>query len=108
MVRSCPQLLYCLRFYRGDEKIKGFVFDLITPSENGEPKVSKNHMGLSAPVPRGRNSKMKKLCKKDPRDPRAGPEEAGQSQDWSQQEKYDGDIFLENNYKKHLCRHANK
>jgi chromodomain-helicase-DNA-binding protein 7 len=28
--------------------------------------------------------------------------------DWSRHEKYDGDIFLENNYKKHLSRHANK
>lgn len=28
--------------------------------------------------------------------------------DWSRHEKYDGDIFLESTYKKHLGRHANK
>lgn len=27
---------------------------------------------------------------------------------WSKNEKYDGEIFLESNYKKHLGRHANK
>lgn len=27
---------------------------------------------------------------------------------WSNAEKYDGDIFLESNYRKHLSRHANK
>jgi chromodomain-helicase-DNA-binding protein 7 len=28
--------------------------------------------------------------------------------DWSRHEKYDSDIFLESNYKKHLIKHANK
>lgn len=32
------QLLYCLRFYRGDEKIRTFIWELITPQENGELK----------------------------------------------------------------------
>lgn len=27
---------------------------------------------------------------------------------WSRNDKYDGDLFLESNYKKHLARHANK
>ncbi|XP_078064343.1 chromodomain-helicase-DNA-binding protein 8-like, partial [Mustelus asterias] len=50
-------LVYCLLHYRGDEKIKGFIWDLITPTENGQTKELQNHSGLSAPVPRGRKGK---------------------------------------------------
>ncbi|KAG8231203.1 hypothetical protein J437_LFUL010900 [Ladona fulva] len=56
---------------------------------------------LSAPVPRGRKGKKKM---KEARMLNAMME----VNDWSRNEKYDGDIFLENNYKKHLTRHANK
>lgn len=52
------QLLYCLQVYRGDEKIKNFIWDLITPTESGEAsKISRNHSGLHNLVPRGRNAK---------------------------------------------------
>lgn len=27
---------------------------------------------------------------------------------WSRNNKYDGDLFLDSNYRKHLSRHANK
>ena len=51
-------LLFCLNMYRGDEKIKSFIWDLITPAEHGgSEKVGKNHSGLSGPVPRGRKGK---------------------------------------------------
>lgn len=54
------QLLYCLQVYRGDEKIKNFIWDLITPGETGEVnKISRNHSGLHNLVPRGRNAKGK-------------------------------------------------
>lgn len=54
------QLLYCLQVYRGDEKIKNFIWDLITPTESGEEnKISRNHSGLHNLVPRGRNAKGK-------------------------------------------------
>ena len=65
--------------------------------------------GLNTPVPRGR--KNKKHMKKDMRDARAYGhmhQDHHEFHDWSRHEKYDGDIFLENNYKKHLSRHANK
>jgi chromodomain-helicase-DNA-binding protein 7 len=45
---------------------------------------------------RGRKSKKKPVGAEDT------------SQDWSRDEKYDGDIFLEGSYKKHLLRHSNK
>lgn len=50
VVRTCTvnfffQLLFCLRYYRGDDKIRSFIWDLITPSENGEARLPRNHMG---------------------------------------------------------------
>lgn len=44
--------------YKGDEKIKTFIWDLITPTEDGEvQKISRDHSGLHNLVPRGRNAK---------------------------------------------------
>ena len=57
-------MLYCLQVYKGDEKIKNFIWDLITPTEDGEiQKISRDHSGLHNLVPRGRNAKgmVKKL-----------------------------------------------
>lgn len=38
-------LVYCLMHYRGDENIKGFIWDLISPVENGKAKELQNHSG---------------------------------------------------------------
>lgn len=55
---ASSQLLYCLQVYRGDEKIKNFIWDLISPNESGEANIiSRNHSGLHNLVPRGRNAK---------------------------------------------------
>lgn len=44
----CRALLaYCLLHYRGDENIKSFIWDLITPSEDGTTKTLTNHSGES-------------------------------------------------------------
>ncbi|XP_036340293.1 chromodomain-helicase-DNA-binding protein 8-like [Rhagoletis pomonella] len=59
-VADCARiiLLYCLQVYKGDEKIKNFIWDLITPTEDGEvQKISRDHSGLHNLVPRGRNAK---------------------------------------------------
>ncbi|XP_072357655.1 chromodomain-helicase-DNA-binding protein 8-like isoform X4 [Scyliorhinus torazame] len=91
-------LVYCLLHYRGDEKIKGFIWDLITPTENGKTKELQNHSGLSAPVPRGRKGKKIK----------------NQSSSFDVQKavwirKYNPDILLhDDSYKKHLKHHCNK
>lgn len=108
-VEDCARviLLYCLRFYRGDEKIRTFVWDLIVPLENGE-KIKTLVMHNTT----GRNSrqKQKKGRTRECRETRGSSGNNGQTDPnhWSNAEKYDGDIFLENNYKKHLSRHANK
>lgn len=52
------QLLFCLSVYKGDEKIKTFIWDLISPNTSGEANIiSRNHSGLHNLVPRGRNAK---------------------------------------------------
>lgn len=110
-VEDCSRviILYCLRFFRGDEKIRGFIWDLITPLENGE-KI-KTMSGNQAS--NGNKNKQKK--KSRVRETRGSSSSSSNNNilpidpsHWSNSEKYDGDIFLESTYKKHLGRHANK
>lgn len=113
-VEDCARviLLYCLRYYRGDEKIRTFIWDLITPLENGE-KIKTITIAQA-----NRNSRQKKKstrvrdvvsrdtrCRTDGGVVNEGPSDPNH---WSHAEKYDGDIFLESTYKKHLSRHATK
>lgn len=102
-VQDCARmvLLYCIKFYKGDDKIKGFIFDLIAPTIDGETRVHRNHIGLSAPVPRGRKGK-KKL--------REAKLVASliEGSDWAKDDKYDPEIHLDQAYSRHLTRHANK
>lgn len=42
----CRALLaYCVRHYRGDDKIKSFIWDLITPTKDGHNQALHNHSG---------------------------------------------------------------
>ncbi|XP_063529219.1 chromodomain-helicase-DNA-binding protein 7-like [Cydia strobilella] len=108
VIEDCARIivLYCLRHYKGDEKIRNFIWDLIEPCENGEVTISRNHSGLHNPVPRGRNAKKKNRPKDLPK-----PNDVPRWEDpnhWSSIEKYDCEAYLESSYKKHLFRHANK
>ncbi|KAA8593596.1 hypothetical protein FQN60_009712, partial [Etheostoma spectabile] len=38
-------LVYCLRHYKGDDKIKSFIWDLITPTKEGRDQALLNHSG---------------------------------------------------------------
>ncbi|CAD0196208.1 unnamed protein product [Chrysodeixis includens] len=108
VIEDCARIivLYCLRHYKGDEKIRNFIWDLIEPCENGEVTISRNHSGLHNPVPRGRNAKKKNRPKDLPKSNDLQKWE--DTSHWSSTEKYDCDLYLENSYKKHLFRHANK
>uniref|UniRef100_A0A672UUM7 Chromodomain helicase DNA binding protein 8 n=1 Tax=Strigops habroptila TaxID=2489341 RepID=A0A672UUM7_STRHB len=90
-------LVYCLLHYRGDETIKSFIWDLISPLENGKTKELQNHSGLSIPVPRGRKGKKVKVQS---------------SLDVHQAEwirKYNPEnLFQDESYKKHLKHQCNK
>ncbi|XP_054656461.1 chromodomain-helicase-DNA-binding protein 7 isoform X2 [Dunckerocampus dactyliophorus] len=95
----CRALLaYCLLHYRGDENIKSFIWDLITPSQDGTTKTLTNHSGLSTPVPRGRKGKKGKATAPAPQTPRA---------DWLASCNPDH-LLQEDSYKRHLKHHCNK
>ncbi|KPI93852.1 Chromodomain-helicase-DNA-binding protein 7 [Papilio xuthus] len=108
VIEDCARIivLYCLRHYKGAEKIRNFIWDLIEPCENGEVTISRNHSGLHNPVPRGRNAKKKNRLKEVPK-----LNDLQKWEDpchWSSTDKYDCEAYLESSYKKHLFRHANK
>uniref|UniRef100_A0A672R4L7 Chromodomain-helicase-DNA-binding protein 8 n=1 Tax=Sinocyclocheilus grahami TaxID=75366 RepID=A0A672R4L7_SINGR len=101
-------LVFCLIHYRGDENIKSFIWELITPPENGrEPQALLNHsvlimvlsfpLGLSIPVPRGRKGKRVK----------AQSSFDVQKVEWIR--KYNPDsLLLDDSYRKHLKHQCNK
>uniref|UniRef100_A0A670JPR4 Chromodomain helicase DNA binding protein 6 n=1 Tax=Podarcis muralis TaxID=64176 RepID=A0A670JPR4_PODMU len=91
-------LVYCVRHYKGDEKIKSFIWDLITPTKDGQNQALQNHSGLSAPVPRGRKGKKTKNQMLLPEIKNA---------DWLT--TCNPEIVLhDDSYKKHLKQHCNK
>ncbi|KAM3877683.1 chromodomain-helicase-DNA-binding protein 6 [Diretmus argenteus] len=91
-------LVYCLRHYKGDDKIKSFIWDLITPSKEGQDQALLNHSGLSAPVPRGRKGKKLKNQLNVPEVKNA---------DWLVH--CNPEVVLQDeSYKKHLKQHCNK
>ncbi|XP_018090747.1 chromodomain-helicase-DNA-binding protein 6 isoform X8 [Xenopus laevis] len=91
-------LVYCVKHYKGDEKIKSFIWDLITPTKDGHNQALQNHSGLSAPVPRGRKGKKLKNQMLLPEIKNA---------DWLA--SCNPEIVLhDDSYKKHLKQHCNK
>ncbi|XP_060775157.1 chromodomain-helicase-DNA-binding protein 6 isoform X5 [Neoarius graeffei] len=95
----CRALLaYCVRHYRGDDKIKSFIWDLITPTKDGHNQALHNHSGLSVPVPRGRKGKKLKN--------QLSPPEL-KNADWLVH--CNPEVVLhDDSYKKHLKQHCNK
>ncbi|XP_041454100.1 chromodomain-helicase-DNA-binding protein 8-like isoform X2 [Lytechinus variegatus] len=91
-------LMYCLQHYKGDENIKSFIWDLVTPSPDGTVKDCRNHKGLSAPVPRGRKGKK----------PKRDPQAAHISYDMTAKEHNLDNLLTDQGYKNHLKRHCNK
>lgn len=43
-------LVYCLKHYKGDDKIKSFIWDLITPTKEGQEETLLNHSGQHLPL----------------------------------------------------------
>ncbi|XP_066243885.1 chromodomain-helicase-DNA-binding protein 6 isoform X2 [Saccopteryx leptura] len=91
-------LVYCVKHYKGDEKIKSFIWELITPTKDGQAQTLQNHSGLSAPVPRGRKGKKTKNQLLLPELKNA---------DWLA--TCNPEVVLhDEGYKKHLKQHCNK
>uniref|UniRef100_A0A8C9WE42 Chromodomain helicase DNA binding protein 6 n=1 Tax=Scleropages formosus TaxID=113540 RepID=A0A8C9WE42_SCLFO len=91
-------LVYCVRHYKGDDKIKSFIWDLITPTKDGQNEALQNHSGLSVPVPRGRKGKKLKnqLCQPELK-----------NADWLVHCNPEV-VLQDDSYKKHLKQHCNK
>ncbi|KAL7978947.1 hypothetical protein Chor_013436 [Crotalus horridus] len=95
---ECFRVEKNLLVYGGDEKIKSFIWDLITPTENGQTRELQNHLGLSAPVPRGRKGKKVKTQTSTFDIHKA---------EWLR--KYNPEHLLQDDgYKKHIKHHCNK
>ncbi|XP_071784653.1 chromodomain-helicase-DNA-binding protein 9-like [Asterias amurensis] len=97
---SRTMLIFCLKFYKGDENIKSFIWDLVTPAPDGSIKDYRNHKGLSAPVPRGRKSKKPK--KEEDVVP------AILEYDFNARDQDPETLLTDQGYKNHLKRHCNK
>jgi len=98
-------LLCCAKNFRGDEKVKNFISDLICPVENGG--TVKNHSGLANPVSRGGRKRKKRGEPADPKEEEVvsiGIEDM----DWMKDSKFEIDAHLDPSYLKHLTKHANK
>ena len=104
----CFQLLYSLKYYKGDDRIKGFIWDLVTMTltNNGQEQDFRNHSGLSAPVPRGR--KGKKAKGQLPQQPGVKPATSSYDQDIAKLDFDPETMLSDEGYKKHLQRHSNK
>nr|XP_057910318.1 chromodomain-helicase-DNA-binding protein 6 isoform X2 [Doryrhamphus excisus] len=91
-------LVYCLKHYKGDDKIKSFIWDLISPSKDGQDQELLNHSGLAAPVPRGRKGNKVKHQLNVPELKNA---------DWLTHCNPEV-VLQDDSYKKHLKQHCNK
>ena len=99
-------MVYCLLNFRGDEKMKSFIWDLIAPSENGEARVDRNHSGLATPIQRGGRKSKKESKRASKGTPAPAPLVEGA--EWTRDEKYDPEQNLDPGYRRHVTRHANK
>ena len=98
-------LLYSLQNYHGDENIKQFILDLIDPSKAKDLRLIdfKNHYGLAAPVPRGRKGKKNDECENinmNSLNAITLPDV-----EWA---RNPDELLMDENYKKHLIRQANR
>lgn len=101
-------LVYCLQNYKGDEKIKSFVWDLIAPPSSTDSQQDGDKSGmpnssqsLNSPPSKGRKPKKGKKGN--------AAEDIASSTDWARDVRYNPELLLtDDQYKKHLTRHANK
>ena len=97
-------LLFALQNYKGDEKVKSFILDLITPPSEkssgaeSEKELMQNEFNFEEKSRRTKKTKTSKtVC------------EELENLDWAKNEKYNPDVHLiDETYRKHLLRHANK
>ncbi|KAJ6220331.1 hypothetical protein RDWZM_006143 [Blomia tropicalis] len=102
-------LLFALQNYKGDEKVKAFILDLITPpsERNTNPEMEGLKALIEQPFVDDGKCPMGSRCKKNKLPVKSVGEEL-ETLDWAKNEKYNPEIHLTEDYRKHLLRHANK
>lgn len=96
-------LLFALQNYKGDEKVKSFILDLITPAEiemkQSDQDLTDHDLMNDNSFRRNRKSRMNS---------KSVTEEL-EMLDWVKSDKYNPEIqIVDEAYKKHLVRHSNK
>lgn len=93
-------LLYCLNSYKGDEKIRSFIWELICPIEDPSKNLNESEISIST---RGRKSKSAVIQPK-----RSVLEEMIDAK-WIKDPKYNfQDVLTEEQYRRHLQRNSNR
>ena len=105
-------LLYCVNTYRGDEKLKSFIWELITPPEHAAAAQAAKTNEVSN-ASNGRNGSSGKGKKKGSNPPPVNDDPMSvydfpEAIEWISDPKYDMETNLEKNYRKHLDRHNNR
>ena len=94
-------VLFCCQNYKGDEKIKNFAYDLVSPPHIKEELEKKKEELLNSLSKRKR--RKNKLLEEE--------QEKVESEklEWLKDQAYNPDLLLtDEQYRKHLLRHANK
>uniref|UniRef100_A0ABM0GXF5 Chromodomain-helicase-DNA-binding protein 7-like n=1 Tax=Saccoglossus kowalevskii TaxID=10224 RepID=A0ABM0GXF5_SACKO len=93
-------LVFCLQYYKGDSKIKSFIWDLVKPPNEGSFKSYKNHAAAAHPVQKGKKGKKGK------REIKVMP--ALLEYDFNSKNTNPEELLQDPGYKNHLKRHCNK
>ena len=103
-------LLFCVHAYRGDEKLRSFILELIKPAHSRERLPSEELDATYMPLQKGSGKKAKKASKKS----KSGSKPVNKSAialleaigDWKSINPEL--LILDEGYKKHLRHHCNK
>ena len=100
-------LVYCLHFYKGDDKVKTFIKDLVKASTIRERLPSEERDATYTPVPTG--SKGKGRGKKSKANKNSNKSTIALVELGSDWRTCDPDtLVLDEGYRKHLQHHCNK
>ena len=111
-------MIFCLLHFRGDEKVKSFIWDLITPAENGQALAERNLASVPVHQQRGSRKNKKETASTSVLSKKGGEVAAVmapepkvalfEGAEWTKDEKYNPEINLDSGFRRHITRHCNK
>lgn len=99
-------LIYCLHHYKGDEKVKGFIRDLIKASATRERLPSEERDATYTPLPATGKTKTRNKKGKTSNKNKSAIALLEISSEWRTCDPET--LILDEGYKKHLQHHCNK